>query len=174
MVKATEPGPGKPGRKPKEQAPDDSFEDVEDEDEEEQEAEQDQQPNRKKQTRKNSTASTTSTGTSVKTEQLTKEELQQKKIAERKLNQAYKRLLKRQCFVCKLKMHQDLLNDHYVGHFVESPKCSACDKHSTNPSNYVTHILSHLRKLFATYSKKIGFVTVPYQRQRLITDSCFH
>lgn len=54
--------------------------------------------------------------------------------------------MKRQCLVCKRKMHQDRLNDHCSKHYYESAKCSDCDKVSTNPSNYVTHLLSHLRK----------------------------
>ena len=54
--------------------------------------------------------------------------------------------LKRQCFVCKRKMHQDRLNDHCIKHYHESARCNDCDKFSTNPSNYVTHLLSHLRK----------------------------
>ena len=59
-----------------------------------------------------------------------------------------KYLLKRQCIICKAKVHQDSLNDHCSEHFSESPKCSSCDKISTNPSNFVTHILSHLPTQF--------------------------
>lgn len=55
---------------------------------------------------------------------------------------------KRQCLVCKRKMHQDKLNDHCSNHYYESAKCSDCDKVSTNPSNYVTHLLSHLPSQF--------------------------
>jgi len=54
--------------------------------------------------------------------------------------------LKRQCLVCKRQMHQNKLYDHCLRHYNESPKCSSCDKVSTNSSNYVTHLLSHLRK----------------------------
>jgi len=54
--------------------------------------------------------------------------------------------LRRQCLVCKRHMHQDKLNDHCVRHYYESAKCSDCDKVSTNSSNFVTHLLSHLRK----------------------------
>ena len=63
-------------------------------------------------------------------------------------NQNSKYLLKRQCVICKAKVHQDSLNDHCSQHFSESPKCNSCDKISTNPSNFVTHILSHLPTQF--------------------------
>jgi len=52
----------------------------------------------------------------------------------------------RKCLVCKAKVHQDFLADHCGDHYYESPKCKRCDKISSNPSNYVTHILSHLSK----------------------------
>ncbi len=57
-------------------------------------------------------------------------------------------VLKRQCLVCKKRVHQDLLSDHCGQHYFESPKCSECDKVSTNSTNYVTHILSHLPSQF--------------------------
>lgn len=55
-------------------------------------------------------------------------------------------LLTRVCLICKSKIHQDLLSDHCGEHYYDSAKCVQCDKVSSNPSNYVTHILSHLGK----------------------------
>lgn len=56
--------------------------------------------------------------------------------------------LERMCLVCRSRMHQDKLNDHCSRHYYESSKCSDCDKVSSNPSNYVTHLLSHLRECY--------------------------
>ena len=65
------------------------------------------------------------------------------------MNSEEKRLLKlveRKCFICKHLIHQDNINEHCSKHYYESSKCARCDKVSTNPSNFVTHALSHLRK----------------------------
>ena len=56
------------------------------------------------------------------------------------------KILRRQCLVCKKKMHQDELNAHYTEHFSTTPSCCNCHKVSPNAAAYVTHILSHLRK----------------------------
>jgi hypothetical protein len=78
-----------------------------------------------------------------------------------------KYLLKRQCIICKAKVHQDSLNDHCSEHFSESAKCSSCDKISTNPSNFVTHILSHLpTQFFCVGCEKWFRQPIAYKRHR--------
>ena len=70
------------------------------------------------------------------------------------LSSEEKRLLKlveRKCFICKQAIHQDKINEHCSKHYYESAKCARCDKVSTNPSNFVTHALSHLRKFLIIY-----------------------
>lgn len=52
----------------------------------------------------------------------------------------------RTCLICKLEMNQDVLNEHVMKHFYESAKCCSCTKVSSNPANFVVHILTHLRK----------------------------
>ena len=54
----------------------------------------------------------------------------------------------RECLICKSRMHQDKLAEHYTKHFFSSAKCCKCRKSPTNPANFVTHILSHLRMSF--------------------------
>ena len=54
--------------------------------------------------------------------------------------------LSRECLVCKARVHQDVLAEHCQGHFHESAQCVLCEKVSSNPSNFVTHILTHLGK----------------------------
>ena len=56
-------------------------------------------------------------------------------------------LLKRQCIVCKQKLHQDLLAQHYSLHFGEAHgKCAVCGKANPSHSAYLAHVLSHLRE----------------------------
>ena len=56
-----------------------------------------------------------------------------------------KQILTRECLICNSNLHQDELVDHYTKHFSQSPKCCECKKISSNPANFITHILSHLR-----------------------------
>lgn len=52
----------------------------------------------------------------------------------------------RTCLICEQQMNQDVLNEHVMKHFYESAKCCSCSKVSSNPANFVVHILTHLRK----------------------------
>ena len=70
--------------------------------------------------------------------------LKKRKLINQKQSTAQKLNLKRQCKICKLKMHQDNLNDHLFEHYFVSNKCFVCDKTSSNQTNYVTHYLSHI------------------------------
>ena len=56
--------------------------------------------------------------------------------------------LKRQCMICKRKIHQDKLNEHYGAHFAESAKCVTCNKMCKNSPAYVSHLLTHLPPQF--------------------------
>lgn len=55
-------------------------------------------------------------------------------------------IMQRTCLVCNCTLHQDELIEHCSSHFKESSRCPQCDKNSTNYSNFLTHLLSHLRK----------------------------
>lgn len=52
----------------------------------------------------------------------------------------------RTCLICQLEMNQDVLNEHVMKHFYDSAKCCSCAKVSSNPANFVVHILTHLRR----------------------------
>ncbi|RNA19682.1 ras-responsive element-binding 1-like [Brachionus plicatilis] len=54
----------------------------------------------------------------------------------------------RTCLICKLEMNQDVLNEHVMKHFYETAKCCSCTKVSSNPANFVVHILTHLPPQF--------------------------
>ena len=69
-------------------------------------------------------------------------------VGDEESNDDNKTSLIRECFVCNAKIHQNRLSEHCSEHYYESTKCNKCDKVSTNPSNFVTHILSHLGKFF--------------------------
>jgi hypothetical protein len=78
--------------------------------------------------------------------------------------------LKRQCKVCKKKVHQDVLNDHYASHFEVSSKCPICDKVSKSSPLYVAHLLSHLPPQFlCVLCQKWFKQNGPYQRHK---ESC--
>jgi len=78
--------------------------------------------------------------------------------------------LKRQCKVCKRKIHQDILCDHYTSHFDSSPKCVICGKVSKSSSLYITHLLTHLpSQFYCVYCKKWFKQPTSYQRH---IESC--
>lgn len=66
--------------------------------------------------------------------------------SEKKPKKLSKDVLMRECLICKQRMHQDEINEHYTKHYTQSPKCCNCRKVSTNSANFITHVLSHLRK----------------------------
>ena len=83
------------------------------------------------------------------------------------VNKSVKSNFKRECIVCKRKVHQDTLNEHYIDHFEMSPKCVTCDKVSKNPTNYVTHLLSHLpSQFFCVQCKKWFRQPIVFRRHR--------
>jgi hypothetical protein len=56
--------------------------------------------------------------------------------------------LQRECPICLVNIHQDLLHSHCNDHYKESSVCGKCSRVSTNAANFVTHVLSHLEAQF--------------------------
>jgi hypothetical protein len=78
--------------------------------------------------------------------------------------------LKRKCQVCRRKVPQENLCEHYTDHFDSSAHCVLCHKVTKSPSLYISHFLSHFPPQFYCFFCDRWFKTpASYQRHK---DGC--
>lgn len=78
--------------------------------------------------------------------------------------------LQRKCEVCRRKVPQEQLCEHYTEHFDSSPHCVLCNRVTKSPSLYISHFLSHFPPQFYCFFCDRWFKTPSsYQRHK---DGC--